>query len=339
MKVLNEKELSSIKQIFQLNQPMLKKVMAQYLNSKYEKVFNTTDYVIALGDIPVALVAHLDTVFPTPPDHIYYDTKENVMWSTEGLGADDRAGIYAIIQILKAGYKPTIILTTDEEKGGVGAFQLVEDFEKSIVELKYIIELDRRGIDDCVFYDCDNEEFEKYVESFGFVTRSGTFSDISVICPEWEIAGVNLSTGYFNEHSYSEILSVECMLNTIEKVKKMLDDIENASYYKYIPCEYSYAWPNKSWWKKYDSSYGFTQTEWQGDKIKCLQCEKLEYDYNLLPIKTPVGETIHLCPDCYANRNDIHWCSICNEAFIYNNKTSDNKQTCPDCSQGVSHNV
>ena len=36
------------------------------------------------------------------------------------------------------------------------------------IDLKYIIELDRRGSDDCVFYQCDNHEFDAYVEKFGF---------------------------------------------------------------------------------------------------------------------------------------------------------------------------
>lgn len=50
------------------------------------------------------------------------------MWSPQLLGSDDRAGVYAIIQIIEAGYKPHVIFTTDEEIGAVGAQKLIEDF-------------------------------------------------------------------------------------------------------------------------------------------------------------------------------------------------------------------
>ena len=92
---------------------------------------------------------------------------------------------------------------------------------EAITDLNYIIQLDRRGSNDCVFYECNNPEFVEYVEAFGFVTAHGTFSDISTICPSWGIAGVNLSIGYIDEHSYSEILYVGNMLATIGKVEKM----------------------------------------------------------------------------------------------------------------------
>lgn len=345
MKTLNDRELKSIEQFFQLTQDSLRKVMKQYLITKYKKVFSTEDYVVAIGDIPVALVAHMDTVFPKPPQDIYYDKNKNVMWSPDGLGADDRAGVYSIVQIVKAGYRPTIIFTADEEVGAIGALQLIEDFEDSITQLKYIIELDRRGSNDCVFYDCDNKDFEKYVESFGFVTNYGSFSDISVICPQWEVAGVNLSIGYCNEHSTSEILHIGKMLDTIEKVKKMLSDIDNAEFYKFIPNTYYYDYWYKpiennkedDWMSKYDPSYGITKAQWAKwgeNQIKCAECRNYDYDYNLLPIKKVNGETMHLCSDCFANKADkINWCSICNEAFIYDKQVSDNTHTCPDCSK------
>ena len=124
MKTLNQQELKSIEQFFQLTQPQLLKAMKHFLESKYNKVISTKEYLIAVGDIPVGLVAHLDTVFKHPPTNIYYDRVKNVMWSPDGLGADDRAGVYAIAQILKTGVKPTIIFTTDEELGCVGAMKI-----------------------------------------------------------------------------------------------------------------------------------------------------------------------------------------------------------------------
>lgn len=234
MKILNQQELKFFEQFFSLNQKQLLKAMKHYLGGKYKNIIDTEDYLVAVGDIPIALTAHLDTVFTTPPKNIYYDRTKNIIWSPEGLGADDRAGVYAIIQIIKSGLRPTIIFTTGEEDGCIGANKLVTEAPDAPTELKYIIELDRRGNDDCVFYSCNNSLFDEYVESFGFVTKFGSFSDISAICPIWGVAGVNLSIGYENEHSVSETLHIGHMFNTIKKVKRMLEDANNITKFDYI---------------------------------------------------------------------------------------------------------
>ena len=225
MNKLKSAELKAIEHFFQLSQENLLKVMCKYLKSKYETVYCSQHYVVAIGDIPVGLVAHLDTVFKSPPTDIFYDAAKNVMWSPEGLGADDRAGVFAIVEILKRRLRPTIILTTDEEIGGVGASKLVEDIPEAPCKLNFLIELDRRGSEDCVFYDCDNPFFEDYIEDFGFITNWGSFSDISYIAPKWGMAAVNLSIGYEHEHSKSEILNISWMFNTIDKVCNILENV------------------------------------------------------------------------------------------------------------------
>ena len=246
MRVLTGKEMKTFEQIVGLSQPALKTVMRKYLVRKYgiENVKETGDYIIAFGDIPIALVAHMDTVFKQPASEIFYDTRKNVIWSPTGLGADDRAGVFAMVQIIKSGLRPHIILTTDEEIGGIGATMLGKE-ECPFEDLRYLIELDRRGENDCVFYDCANEEFIDYVETFGFKESFGSFSDISMIAPEWEVAAVNLSIGYRDEHTTSEVLFVSHMFNTIDKVKKMLsEDMEKVRKYNYIPSAYSFNWLN-----------------------------------------------------------------------------------------------
>ena len=64
-----------------MKQGSLLKTMSYFLQSKYKTVKTTADYIYAIGDIPIALVAHMDTVFPKPVSELYYDTRKNVMWS------------------------------------------------------------------------------------------------------------------------------------------------------------------------------------------------------------------------------------------------------------------
>ena len=337
MKTLTHQELRSIEQFFQLRQSSLMKAMRKYLESKYNTVISAKEYLVAVGDIPIALVAHLDTVFAAPPKRIFYDRIKNVMWSPEGLGADDRAGVYAIVQILKSGLRPTIIFTTDEEKGCLGAEVLVKNLPIAPVKLKYIIEMDRRGSDDCVFYQCDNEQFESYVESFGFVMNFGSFSDISVICPKWGVAGVNLSIGYYDEHSYSETLYIGQMFSTIEKVKHMLLDADKADKFEYkelLAKEWyaKYMHPTEDDWG-WDPSYGISKEDWYAfmePQSKCQKCGKWDYDYNLYPTKNEDGTTTFFCSDCLPQVEGLYWCNICGEPYI--DKAADGvKNLCKDC--------
>lgn len=228
--------ISLLKSLCKMNVDTLLKVLTQYLENRNYKVISTSDYIIAEGREPITLMAHLDTVNIEPPEDIFYDQEQHMMWSPQLLGADDRAGVYAILQIIEKGYKPHVIFTTGEEAGGLGALELIKNYPKCpFKENKAIIELDRRGIDDCVFYQCNNRDFINYIEKFGFKEAYGTFTDISIIAPTWEIAATNLSVGYVNEHSALEHLHVLSLEKTIEKVENIILKVAEMPYFKYIP--------------------------------------------------------------------------------------------------------
>lgn len=312
MKLLKDNEYRTFEQLCGLTQNAIHATLAKYLRSKYSKVVSTKDYTYAVGDIPIALVAHMDTVFKYPAKEIFYDRQKNVMWSPSGLGADDRAGVFAIIQIIKRGFRPHIILTTDEEIGARGASALAR-IDCPFEDLRYIIQLDRRGADDCVFYSCDNPDFIDYVEDFGFVEAIGSFSDISVICPNWGIAGVNLSIGYRDEHSTSEVLFVGQMINTIDKVCEMLQQKEIPSF-KYIPLKFGYGW------------YKVDMPE---DDKHCSNCRREFLPEELIPVKMLDGSIQYCCIDCISGRVDF--CNCCGEAYEYESDPKKNFGLCEDC--------
>ncbi len=224
MRTLEFKDQKLLEQICKLEQEELLALLTQYLYKHYDKVEATQEYVFAEGNIPIALIAHMDTVFNKTPIEIYYDKEKGVMWSPQGLGADDRAGVFAILQILKTGLRPHVIFTTDEEWGGVGARWLIYDHPKQpFKQLNYIIELDRANNNDACFYDCVNQDFIDYIEKeTGFCETTGLYSDISELCPSWEVCGVNLSIGYVDEHNEIERLFVHAMTKTIKTVINLL---------------------------------------------------------------------------------------------------------------------
>ena len=222
--------------ILKLSQDELKTVVYNYLEEKNMSPIWEDGFVYAKGNIPILLVAHMDTVFDKPPKDLYYDVKSDKIFSYEGgIGGDDRCGVYAIIKILEE-LKPYVLFTEDEEFGCLGALKAVKKIMKPNV--KYIIEFDRMGGNDCVFYDCGNNNFMDYIESFGFKTNCGTYSDISVLGSSWNIAAVNLSSGYYNEHTSDEYIIFKELEFNIERVKLMLKKYRKAKYFDYQDIRY-----------------------------------------------------------------------------------------------------
>lgn len=221
----------------------LYRILSKYLfRNGYKRIWREKTYILAEGNIPICLVAHMDTVFShqVHDEDFIYDPVKQVLWHPHGAGFDDRAGIYAILDIIQSGYRPHIIFTDLEERGGIGASDVVEKYpDCPFKDCKCLIQLDRANEKDAVFYSCDNEEFAEYIETFGFVEDWGTFSDISILAPNWKIAAVNLSVGYLEEHTGNERLHCDWLEATIERVKKILDNADNMAAYKYIPYVYT----------------------------------------------------------------------------------------------------
>ena len=223
--------------LLKLTKEELKVEIYNYLRQKKMNPIYEDGFVYAEGDIPILLVAHMDTVFDVPPKRIFYSNKEDKIFNPDGgLGGDDRCGVYAIMRLLEK-YRPHVLFTEDEEIGCIGARKTVDKLPKPNV--KYIIELDRRGSNDCVFYECGNDDFIDYVESFGFKTDYGTCSDISVLGSEWDIAAVNLSSGYYHEHTKEEYVIFNQLLNNINRVASMLNAYEKAPYFDYQEIYYA----------------------------------------------------------------------------------------------------
>lgn len=263
--------------------------LQRMLHRYYDDIHFDKDYIYCKGTAPILLVAHLDTVYDhsyrragffkyepqqeSQKKQLFFDKEQSVLWSPQGLGADDRAGVFLILKLLQNGLRPHVVFTTDEEIGGLGAETFANHYKKILKKsnIKYIIEVDRQGSEDCVFYDCANEEFEKYINSFGFITDIGSFSDISIICPACGIAGVNLSVGYYNEHTPSEFLSI--LQN---------DKIYDIIYYMVQESE------------KITNRFIYKTEEPVYNLIKCACCD-MTFPFHQLSYTSKMG---YLCRDC-----------------------------------------
>ena len=202
-------------------------------------------FILVKGESPIMLVAHLDTVHKEPVRDICTSSDGNILMSPQGIGGDDRCGVYALVKTYDLSpVKPYLLFTCDEETGGIGAKTFVKCLDQlpELKTLKLIIEIDRRGSHDAVYYDCANDAFEEYITNKGFVTDYGSFSDISVIAPELGIAAVNLSSGYYNAHQLHEYINRAELEATIVKVIEIVRETARPDFprYEYIDAYDSY---------------------------------------------------------------------------------------------------
>lgn len=236
----------------------------------YTDVVIDKSFIYAKGTLPVLLTAHLDTVHKERIKDFYerIDEKGNhILSSPQGIGGDDRTGVYSILEIIKE-FKPSVLFCTDEESGGIGSSKFCKtEFIKELSDLRFLIELDRANGDDAVFYDCENPEFTKFIEeTTGYKEAYGSFSDISNLAPACGVAAVNLSCGYYHAHTKEEEVNVEEMLHTIGVVKKLL--VTESEQFEYIEVR-SYGWG--SFGKNYD------RFDWMDDYDYGKTCGSFDY--------------------------------------------------------------
>lgn len=268
---------------------LLYKYLPHVMDSIGRKDYDISrDCLFVHGNIPVMLCCHLDTVGNVRVGKIV--NVNGVLKNGENkiLGADDRSGVYGLIELAialgKKGIKPYLAFFTDEEIGLVGADRFTRLNPYNLYDIKFCIELDRRGKDDCVFYEADYcEDFIQYVESKGFKYNTGSCSDISCIIETWKIPCVNLSIGYYNEHTPKEYLVIDEMMDTINKVYNWLLNIEKEK----IDFEYVEK-PKYSYSLKYLN--GYTNYAYGNERLLHNEDEDDFIEYN--------GSKWFICSDC-----------------------------------------
>lgn len=233
--------------ICKLPQEKLKVRLEAELTALGYEVVNEDGFLYAEGDVPVMLTAHMDTVHHDNCTIVCTSEDGNVVMSPQGIGGDDRCGIYMCLRILET-HHCSVLFTEDEEIGCVGAHKFTKtDYKPK--QLNYIIEFDRKNANDAVFYDCDNKDFEEFITTdTGFKTAYGSCSDISYVAPHLRVAAVNFSCGYYNPHTQHEYVKYDEMNTNIERAIAIIDK----------PCDKPFEYIEKVKTMSYYSNWGYS---------------------------------------------------------------------------------
>lgn len=240
---------------------------------------HTEDYLLYHGEAPVMLVAHLDTVHKDPVQTI---SKLRGEWSSpQGIGGDDRCGVYMILDLIEAlPFKPYVLFPTDEEIGCLGTKKFLQDFPVNEFDVKFLIEFDRRGRNEVIFYDCDNTEFHEFImENTDYSKGYGSYTDICHIMESWDVAGVNFSCGYYSAHTLAERVNIAEMMNTIRVVYTLLEKLDFEALPRFtadIRPRYVYSYSNKGYgtstfdnvdWLAYYQTLPQDNVEWENEGV------------------------------------------------------------------------
>jgi len=187
---------------------------------------------------------HIDTVhsqsesMENKPQALAYDSNFGHLFldSTKGssgcLGADDGAGVYLLLQMIRAKVPGTYIFHEGEECGGIGSKSLLSAHREWLKKFTHAFAFDRAGTTDIVITQggeaCASPalatELALRFKNAGVgglkECHKGSFTDTKVyryIIPEC----VNISVGYENAHQPAERLDVAYLEALVAACKKL----------------------------------------------------------------------------------------------------------------------
>ena len=185
-------------------------------------------YVPGTREDGVLLVAHADTVGHEYDGIKLVETPDTIRNARGILGADDRAGCAMLWLLRDLGHG--LLLTDGEEYGGIGAEFLrwccPDIFDEINRRYRFMIEIDRRGGGDFKCYNVGTEEFRAYVGQKTAFTEPDRLRSTDIVYLCRDICGVNLSCGYYGEHTEAEYLKKSEWLHTLRLLKSWLSETD-----------------------------------------------------------------------------------------------------------------
>lgn len=163
----------------------------------------------------------------------------------QGLGADDKNGIYICLECLAKYDTLKVAFFVGEETGCVGSSKCDLKFFE---DCRFIIEPDRRGGDDLItsMYcgDVCSEEFIEAIkpDEFGYSEEIGTVTDVGELVERGVgISCLNLSCGYYEAHTDCEFTVLSELQNCLDFVCHIIETCTDV--YPFVSRgRYGYSW-------------------------------------------------------------------------------------------------
>lgn len=185
-----------------------------------------------LSDTFPCVVAHLDQVQRNhSSDFIAVETDDIIFGYSpknrrrEGLGADDKNGIWVALKCLEEFDDIKVVFFVGEEIGCVGSNRCDIWWFK---DCRFIIEADRRGAFDLITDisgSICSKEFEAMLpsEKYGYKPEYGIMTDVEALSSrDVGVSCINVSCGYYEPHTDNEFTVKADLFNCLNFVKEII---------------------------------------------------------------------------------------------------------------------
>jgi len=253
-------------------------------------------------DIYPCVVSHLDTVHDFDKNFKSYQCGNFVIGMSKGyqcgLGADPKAGLYILLQLLLATDNIKCVLFLNEECGYKGSSNANMDFFK---DCSFLMQFDRNSFENDIIEHTNgsqvlSEEFksEMYplMRDFHYEFNYGTGTDIGQLRNNGlTINSMNISNGSFNEHCSNETCSINHMLNALNFGFEMIKVLGKTQYTFLIPNKLT----NLTKFSKtiYPFEDDYTLNHFENRIYEATNEDLLYLDYDC-------------CPECFMSDTIIH---------------------------------
>jgi len=285
----------------------IKKTLDDY-NIDYTQDSKGNVYNISNQNIPI-LSAHMDTVQDSIDAKLtaFIRIRGDILSGYGVIGADDKCGIYIILNLLKE-RKLNFVFSVGEEIGAHGIKHFIK--HNDLLHVPYGIILDRRGNNDII---CEKNEYgTKLFENalleigkvFTYSTNIGTFSDADFL--NEKISCANLSVGYYNAHTKNEFVQLSDLQRAEHFVRSIVKNLKE-----------KFKKPKKNGYGGMYGMYGnYGIDEWDDndeEEYACVFCKNYSETFYLRKLKK------YCCKKCAGIfLEDVSGMDINNDFFLAN---------------------
>jgi putative aminopeptidase FrvX len=248
-------DLKLLKRVLRVNSPSgrekaMRDFVVRYIRQNIKGVKVECDKVGNLyitkgkADLFPCIIAHMDSITDTQDvEPVIFADYYIMGWNhkevkQELIGLDDKVGVYIALEVLRRKPNVKVFLSVMEEMGGVGSYKAQTEF---FDDCAYLIQCDRRGCGDFIWHTnglcIASDEFiaDAYVKvasKYGYELARGTFTDVGIISSRTNLSGVNLSCGYYYEHTNREVGVIPAIGNCFNIVFELIEKLKTDKRYE-----------------------------------------------------------------------------------------------------------
>lgn len=244
-------------------------------------------------------------------DGIIYGINTKTM-AYEGIGADDKNGIWVCIKALSEFDVVKCAFFVAEEVGCIGSNAADMKF---FDDCRFVLQCDRKGSSDFITNasctELCSDEFLKdaNISKFGYKEEHGMMTDVITLKENGlKVSACNISCGYYNPHSNNEMTRISDLLNCYELVKSIITNCTKVYPHQYTKPKYGkYYCDNRGYYRDFDWDYGYGSDK----KLKHLKrldnsAVKINGEYKVWDWKNRKYRKINKQEEYYADNYDTY---------------------------------